>query len=174
MRYPIISKEAATIIFIVFYCYVMVLQSCASITKFPEQLLEPFRTACLYVGLWSHPELFFLSNFNGLSQPGYVCDTESVNFLVDFNDGTAVTWCFPQAMPFFRSPSLFRNYLHVYLFNLLRTSHKKQLLWPALAAYVARQNDSSVHHPVGIKLIVQTTFQSVRLTHKVSLGDLLN
>jgi hypothetical protein len=91
-------------------------------------------------------------------------------------------------MTFFRSPSLFRNYFIAYVMRLTRTNDGKQLLWPALAAYVARQNTDDTHEPVLIRLIIRTkriclpgetdgsgsSAQLACLSYKVLPGDLVN
>lgn len=108
-----------------------------------EALLRPAISTLDFVGVWHRLRLF---------APMPPAATGNVEFQVTYDDGTTEPWK-PARQQFApgEKPDSYQRYYYYYV--MWGWEGKIDRIWPALAAYIARECDSPRRHPVWVVFV---------------------
>ncbi|MBN9415785.1 hypothetical protein ABS71_04510 [bacterium SCN 62-11] len=138
-------KQRILSVFVIFYVFCMFMMAwpwpASEATK--EKVLGPAIGALDFVGVWHRLRLF---------APTPPLAHGNVEFQVTYDDGTTENWK-PAREQFApgEKPDSYQRYYYYYV--LWGWERKMDGIWPALAAYIARQCQSSTRHPVWVVFV---------------------
>ena len=133
------NKQRLISALILFYIYCAVLLAWPTSAPWKAELLRPILPVVNFVGAYHDLNLF--------GNPPR--QSQRIAFEVFFSDETSSDWRFPrQKLSPEDSADAYVRYVTNYLVRTRVT--KASVVWPDLARYIARQNDSPQRHPVRI------------------------
>ncbi|MBX3168465.1 MAG: hypothetical protein KF760_13690 [Candidatus Eremiobacteraeota bacterium] len=145
MNQSLTLKQRFISVFVIFYVYAMFMMAwpwpASEGTK--EALLRPAIGTLDFLGVWHRLRLF---------APTPPAATGNVEFQVTYDDGTTENWqpARRQFAPGEKADSYQRYYYYYVMWGWER---KTERIWPALAAYIARQCDFPRRHPVWVVFV---------------------